>query len=245
MRQQFEHQRSDIIGNASTKALKGYSAKAVSVKDKRNYLAALVAWSVYDDTMRKALAPILYALIVETGKQAMQQISRDPSQFDPTTLSILNQYQHRATKISTDVNAETEKQLRASISKGIDQGESQDELQARIEAVMGAALTYRANRIAQTEVTRAQGFGDIEAWLQAGTVTGKEWYTAQDERVCPFCDSLDGTIISLDDNFLALGDVMRVGGQELAINYEDVDEPPAHVNCRCQLLPVEVPLADL
>jgi SPP1 gp7 family putative phage head morphogenesis protein len=245
LRQQFDQQRRDILGNAGTSQLKGYVLRDVSQQDKKDYLAALLLWSAYDHTMRLAIAPILYTLIVEIGKQATKQINLDPSMFDPTTLAILNYHQQRASKIATDVNAETEKQLRASLSQGIDNGESDDELQARIELVMGAALTYRADRITRTEVTRAQSFADNEAWKQSGMVTGKEWYTVIDERTCLFCNSLDGTIISLDSDFFSLGDVMTVDGKTMAVSYDDIAGPPAHVNCRCSELPVSVNLGDL
>lgn len=258
LRQQFDQQRRDILGNASTKALKGYkrrddsqdgsgvdygtySSPGVSKQDKKDWLAALLLWPTYDDAMRKAIAPILYALIVETGKQAMGQVNLDPSMFNPTTVEILNYYTQRAAKIATDVNDETEKQLRASLGQGIDAGESDDELAARIEDVMGAALTYRADRIAKTETTRAQGFGDIEAWTQAGTVTGKEWFV-QSNNPCAFCRSLNGTIVSLDSNFYSLGDVITADGKTMAINYDNVPTPPIHVRCQCIVLPIMVTL---
>ncbi|GAP57980.1 hypothetical protein AHiyo1_09420 [Arthrobacter sp. Hiyo1] len=146
--------------------------------------------------MRLAIAPIIYALIVETGKDATEDLNLDPSMFNPTTPDVMNYYQQRSQKIAEDVNAETEKQLRATLSQGVDNDESDDQLQARVEIVMGAALTYRADRIARTEVTRAQGFADVEAWQQSGIVTGKEWYTVNDEKTCPNCRALDGRIIS-------------------------------------------------
>lgn len=207
-------------------------------QQKRDWLAALILWATYTGALSKALAPTLYALINETGQDAMRQVGQQPGQFDPTTAAVMSYYQARADKIAADVNAETEKQLRASLGQGVDDDESSDQMRARIELVFGAALTYRADRITTTETTRAQGWADVEAWKQAGNVTGKQWNTAADERVCPFCRSLDGTIISLDSNFLSLGDVLNVDGQSLSINYEDVGSPPEHANCRCTLDPV-------
>ncbi|WP_427007186.1 minor capsid protein [Pseudarthrobacter sp. H2] len=192
--------------------------------------------------MRLAIAPIIYALIVETGKTATGDLNLDPSMFNPTTPGVLNYYQQRSQKIAEDVNAETEKQLRATISQGIDNDETDIELQARIETVMGSALTYRADRIARTEVTRAQGFADVEAWSQSGVVHGKEWYAILDERTCPWCNSLDGTIVELDTDYLSLGDVLTVDGKSLNISYDNVPTPPAHVSCRCRILPVTVPV---
>ncbi|RAN78008.1 hypothetical protein B5P43_18425 [Bacillus sp. SRB_336] len=242
LRVQFEKQRAEILGNASTKRFKAYGTRRVTKADKKDYLAALLTWAAYDAAMAASIAPILYSLIVETGKTATGDLNLDPSMFNGTTPEVLAYYQDRANRIATDVDAETEKQLRATLGQGIDNNESDDELQARIEIVMGAALTYRADRIARTEVTRAQGFADVEAWTQSGIVYGKEWYAILDERTCPWCNSLDGTIVSLDSDFLSLGDVLTVDGKSLNISYDDVGEPPAHVMCRCRLLDVTVPL---
>lgn len=241
LRSQFEAQRSQVLNNlASNRPTKAYRRK-----DKRDWLAGLILWSAYTDKMAKALAPILFAIVAETGKDAMSQVGRQPSQFDPTTTPVMDFSQQRSSKIATDVNAETEKQLRASLSQGADNNETDSQMRARVEAVFGAALTYRADRITTTEMTRAEGFADVQAWSQAGNVTGKEWFCTLDERTCPFCESLDGVVVSLDEDYLTLGDVMNVDGQSLAINYDDVGEPPAHANCRCQLLPVTVSLNDL
>lgn len=221
---------------------KAYKSKAESQRDKRAYLDSLIQWAAFDDSMRRAIAPILFSLINETGKLATQEVGGEPSQFNPTTPDILNYNQARALRIATDVNDETEKQLRASLGEGFDQDEAPDELTARIEAVMGNALTYRSDRIAGTEVTRAQGFADVAAWSQTGTVTGKEWYAVQDERTCPFCSEADGMIVSLQSDFYSLGDVLSAGGRTLSVNYDTIGEPPLHANCRCRLLAVTVPL---
>ena len=244
LRAQFEKQRADILSASTTKSFraKGYPGVKVTKADKRDYLAALLVWADYDESMAKALEPILFALIAETGKSAMGEVNLDPSMFNPTSQAVLDYYKERAGKIATGVNAETEKQLRATLSQGIDAGEADDELQARIEGVMGAALSYRTDRIARTEVTRAQGFADNEAWRQSGVVTGQEFYCVRDERTCPFCLQTDGTIVGLDSNFYSLGDVVVAGGKTLNITYDDVSTPPLHANCRCRVLPVTIPL---
>jgi SPP1 gp7 family putative phage head morphogenesis protein len=158
--------------------------------------------------------------------------------FDPFTPAIKDYFESRALKVVKDVNDETKKQLRATLSQGVQDGESGYELRARVEAVFGNASTMRADRIARTETSRAQGFGDIQAWTQSGVVSGKEWFTAEDERVCPFCDDMDGKVVGLEDNFFDKGDSLEAGGKTLDLNYDDVPSAPLHVGCRCVLLPV-------
>jgi len=66
-----------------------------------------------------------------------------------------------------------------------------------------------------------------------------EWLATGDERTCEFCDALDGKVMSLGDNFLDKGDTMtgRDGGQMTA-DYEHIQYPPAHPDCRCTIIPV-------
>lgn len=239
----FEQQRLALIEGAKTKNLAGYATKRYTKKDKKDYLNALAEWAQYDEQLAAALAPILFALIAETGKDALGQVGADPDDFNPVSQDVLDYYQARAGKIAVDVNGETEKQIRATLSQGIDAGDDDHALLARIEAVMGAALTYRAERIARTEVARAQGFADTAAWTQSALVSGKEFYCVNDERSCPFCRSVDGTIVELASNFYSLGDVLVTDAGTLNVSYDDVATPPLHPSCRCQVLPVTVPLA--
>lgn len=80
----------------------------------------------------------------------------------------------------------------------------------------------RASMIAVTETTRAYASGNEAAWRASQVVEGKEWMTAYDEAVCPICAPLSGKIVKLNESF----------GR--------VDKPPAHVNCRCWILPVVI-----
>lgn len=199
--------------------------------------------------MKATVDPALLQVIIETGKDAMQAIGLQPSQYDPFEAGIREYMAARTTKIAVDVNDETEKQLRASLTEGINAGESGYELRARVEAVMGLAATSRADLIAQTEVARAQSASDVFAWQQSGIVEGKEWYTAQDERVCRFCGPMHGRVIELTSNYFDKGDVQsedyqnRDGDNKKAVyhhDYDDVPGAPLHPRCRCTLLPVRI-----
>ncbi len=112
----------------------------------------------------------------------------------------------------------TEQGVGQAIARWIDNGESLDMLKQDLLAFFGPA---RAERIAVTEVTRAYARGATEAYRASGVVNEREWLTAQDELVCPTCGGLSGKRRGLDEAF-------DVG----------IQEPPAHVNCRCALAPV-------
>jgi hypothetical protein len=82
----------------------------------------------------------------------------------------------------------------------------------------------RALTVATTETTRAYAQGQRLAGEQLkdehpGVLVVKNWYTNSDDRVCDICGPLDGLSVPLEENF-------ESGG-------ESIDEPPAHVGCRC------------
>ncbi|CAH0191148.1 phage head morphogenesis protein [Rhodococcoides fascians] len=233
LRGQFDMQRSIVLGKLETTPTptKGYTRK--------DWLNDVVDWDGLDKEMAKTLAPLLLGVIAETGKYSMEQVALDPSLFNTFNQAIQDYYQGRSNKVAKDINDETEKQLRAELSQGIQAGETSYELRARIEKVFGSALTYRADRIARTEVTTAQSFADIEAWTQSGVVESKEWYTALDKRVCKFCRPMHGKVIGLKQIYFSKGDVFEGDdGKTISLDYTDIKGPSLHANCRCTLLPV-------
>jgi SPP1 gp7 family putative phage head morphogenesis protein len=175
----------------------------------------------------------------EAGKLAMYLVA-PLAQFDMQSPAIQSFLNDRSRRVSKDINEETDKQLRATLAQGINAGDSIDQLAARVEQVYGAAAGYRAERIARTEARRTTTQAEVTAWDQSGVVEAKEWYTAHDERVCEFCGPMDGTIEpDLHSSYFDKGTVYTgAEGGTLKLDYEAIDGPPLHVNCRCDLLPV-------
>jgi SPP1 gp7 family putative phage head morphogenesis protein len=129
-------------------------------------------------------------------------------------------------------------QIRIAIRTGQAEGEGIDAIMRRVRRVMGVETDrrrgavgsnerrlYRANFnrvqvITRTLTNKAANTGAIEAYKRnADVLTGYQWLTARDERVCPTCAGLDGTTYRM----------------------ADTTRPPAHPNCRCTLVPVLSP----
>lgn len=93
---------------------------------------------------------------------------------------------------------------------------------AAVQAYYNRLLMARAENIARTEVLAAANAGKLAGYFDGilnGWVTpgaGKEWIAGPDDRTCPECADLDGTVILLDDFF-----------------NDTYDAPPAHGSCRC------------
>ncbi len=78
----------------------------------------------------------------------------------------------------------------------------------------------RARKIAATEITRSYVWGAISAYMASRVVPELEWMTANDERVCRICRPLHGIRVPIGRGFGLIG------------------YPPAHIWCRCVVLPV-------
>jgi len=125
--------------------------------------------------------------------------------------------------------------LKKSLKEGIDNGESLPDLTRRVKNVFDDLEKYQALRIAETEVSRATNFANSEVWKETG-VEKEEWFTALDEKVCPDCESMEGKVVGIRDNYFNKGDKLPISDTE--ITYEDIERPPLHVSCRCTTVPV-------
>lgn len=119
--------------------------------------------------------------------------------------------------------------------------------EAEIQRVRQDAMIVRGNNIASTEANRVVNTALETLWLDniggiskaddsttfydASTVTRisslpktarKEWLTRRDDRVCKFCDPLDGITARI--------------GQDFDTEYGLFSVPPIHPHCRCFII---------
>lgn len=117
----------------------------------------------------------------------------------------------------------------------------------------------KALKIAHDEANRVQNAVALEEWRTKG-VAKKKWRTVGDN--CPFCSSLNGKVIGIEEKFFDAGDVMYVAPDgrvswHKAATGEDINpfkgtvegvvalksygiklHPPIHRGCDCQIVPV-------
>lgn len=118
------------------------------------------------------------------------------------------------------IDSATREMLRGLVENAIAEGSSNDDLAAAIEDAT-AFSPERAEVIARTETAAADVNGNMGAYRSSGLVVGKQWVLAQDEY-CDDCAANEAQgVIGLDEVF-STGD----------------DAPPAHPNCRCDVVPV-------
>ena len=91
----------------------------------------------------------------------------------------------------------------------------------------------RAGVIAKAESVRVNGAVSQFVYLAAGALF-LTWRTYNDS--CPYCKSLNGKRVGINEMFLAMGEELLPEGVEsgLRVNH-DVGHPPAHSGCDCMI----------
>jgi len=122
--------------------------------------------------------------------------------------------------------------LRGDITTAIAEGWSNERLASAL-AESYAFSNERATVIARTETNIASNAGALSGYKASGVVDGKQWLTAEDDRVSEECmangdagPNGDGVLFDLDAPYPS-GDTM----------------PPTHPNCRCAIVPFIQPAA--
>ena len=104
----------------------------------------------------------------------------------------------------------------------IEIGTTAEGLPQLVQALEPTFGPVRAEVIAQTEATRVIVESQRAASVQDEFITHYRFITAADERVCPECGPLHGTIIAKTESGFSNG------GRRMF--------PPLHPRCRCQIL---------
>lgn len=126
-------------------------------------------------------------------------------------------------------------EIRRALGQGMVNGEGVGAVMRRVAGSMGVTIDrrrggigtperrgYRANFnrvqvITRTVINRMSNAGAISAYkANADVLSGYEWLTARDERVCVDCAAMDGKTFT----------------------FKSLRQPPLHPNCRCTVIPI-------
>lgn len=212
----------DNLGRIS-KSAKGMKVNMGDIFDLESEVTALI----------DMVSPMLRGLLTE---QALEEfaIQGFPGQFDAGSEKIKKIVSLAASRMAKSYNKTTLLLLKQAINDGIREGDSLDKLADRVAAVYEFSSLYRAAMLAHTESFYLANKGSLEAYLQSGVVKTIRWYTSEDERVCEFCQPLNGEIVDVNETFYDKGQTVtgRDGGI-LNLDYRAMDVPPLHPNCNC------------
>jgi HK97 family phage portal protein len=193
--------------------------------------------------MTDALTPTIESLFVSEGKTAAAELGKPELNplSDVTAAKALHDSISMMSKSYTQTTLAT---LETKINDGLSQGQSLQQISKTVEDVYEWSDTYRAERVAKTESFRTANMGLKEAWKQSGVVKTIRWYTSEKSNVCPYCEAMDGKVISIEQNFFNNGDSLTVGegdnAKTMSFDYGDVGAPPLHPLCACFARPEEI-----
>lgn len=183
-------------------------------------------------------SPILYDLYRAESLRASGQYG---TPVDATTIQRVQDSLNRAIALmARNYQQSTLDMLLEKINAGMADGSGLDAITEQVRGVYEFSEQYRAERVARTETWRTANDATKEGWKQSGTVVTIKWFTADDGSVCPFCKEFDGKTVGIDENFADKGDSLDAGGETLDLNYDNIGNPPLHVNCRCYIQPDEL-----
>ena len=167
----------------------------------------------------KIAIPRITEMVMMNGNNVYAELGVSGS-FDVSNPKVVSWIKKKVGMLIKEIPETTLDKLRRTLAEGVDAGESIHKLASRISSVYEEAKGYRSVRIARTETITASNQGALQAYDQSGVVEKKEWLPAGD--ACEIClDIVNDGAIGLHENFS--------GG---------FDCPPAHVNCRCTILPI-------
>lgn len=94
-----------------------------------------------------------------------------------------------------------------------------------------------AELISRCETVQSQRLGSLYSARNLSETLGvrlaKVWRTSGDEKVCEFCNHMEGKRIALDDTYLAENASVEIGDKTYVNNFESMQTPNGHPNCRC------------
>lgn len=99
----------------------------------------------------------------------------------------------------------------------------------------------KADMMARNEIVNSERFGQlqaVQALADANDLNAyKIWHCTDDANTCAFCRKMAGKKVPIRDAFAQLGDVIETDGRDYVVDFQPLDVPDAHANCRCYFTP--------
>lgn len=238
LRRLWRRQEQEILAGLSSGHLPDLQRWNLLLADLARPLFLSTLGAAADDTLRR----IRRQLVARSRKKdvGVGVLMRGPQSsaleigdsFDLFNQHVLTAVQQAVLEFAASTNALTtqsvadaRESVRELLAQGYSEGDTQRELRNKIRRIF--ADTYRAERIARTESSRAVHLGQTLAAQETGIVKGLRWLASS--SACPLCEKIDGKVVEIGGIFY----VNPKGGP-----YAVVRHPPAHPNCLCTIIEV-------
>jgi HK97 family phage portal protein len=122
-------------------------------------------------------------------------------EFDPTSEAIRAWIKlHGAEDVTSILSANMEDVKRVILS-GVDANQTTPQIAKNLRQFYSDRSPYKAMRVARTEITKASGFGNLEAAKQSQVAETKTWLSSRDDRVRDEHEAMDGETVKLNEQF--------------------------------------------
>lgn len=183
------------------------------------------------------ILPVFIELAKKQGQLSVEFVTNEDAKFDLEP--VMEKYiQDSVEKAAVQFTKDTRDKIANALAEGLKEGESIADISKRISVVYDDVIDgYRSERLARTEVIRTSNEITEAAYKQTGVVHKKEWFANPGH--CEFCASLNGSVINLGATFVPKGSQIEGDdGGSMINDYDNINHPPTHPNCRCTLIPV-------
>jgi len=243
---------SKVLERQVSAVIKEINAAGAPTAELVQKVETLLRSAKWNEQIVTALRPYLQTALengIGLGIETVSKMASVPN-FTPNRDDLKAYAQSESVRLArraaTGVNRYTSVRVGEILGNGIAEGETIGQLASRVQDWAGEkgdaerATRRRALTIARTEAQRASRAAEVEAWRSTGLVEGKTWLLAPDP--CEFCEaaskSFSDNAVGIEESFYKKGETLvGADGGELVLDYENVDGPPLHPNCRCSLQP--------
>lgn len=153
--------------------------------------------------------------------------------------SRVQQYvEHVSGQLVQSVSKTVDDQIKQVLVEQLSGGTTGPELTQAVSKVLKDRTLADAERIAVTEASQTLHGGALIVWKASGRVKGKKWLLSGDP--CPVCEAIarNHSTAAIDDPFVPLGATIKTIDGDFTVRYRDIQHPPAHPRCRCDMVPL-------
>ena len=251
----------DAIGAAVDKVLerqiketlKALNSSDVPTQDLTVKVELMLRSAKWDRQIVEAMRPYLQAALQRgliVGTETVKKLAVAVPDFNPPQPQLEAYTQSESVRLARGaargVNKYTAVRVTEIIGTGVLDGLTIPEIASKVQDWAVAeedgvrATRRRALTIARTESQRATRSAEVEAWKSSGLVEGKTWLLAPDP--CEFCEAaskaFSADAVGIEEAFYEKGHTLTgADGGTMVLDYESIQGPPLHPNCRCSLQP--------
>ena len=233
--------------------LKELNASTVPTAELTLKVESLLKSARWDREIVEAMRPYLQASLqngLNLGIDTMKSLAKTLPDFAPQMANLEAYTRSESVRLARSaaqgVNRYTSVRVSKILGDGIEQGRSIEQIADDVQAWAGEkgdaerSTRSRALTIARTEAQRATRKAESEAWKSTGLVEGKTWLLAPDP--CEFCEAAAAAFgqksVGINESFYKQGETLvGADGGTMSLDYEAIDGPPLHPNCRCSMQP--------